>query len=272
MTNPISLHLRDITPIVSYPVTCYNHQMVFRDNNGMADIDVCAGADFDGVVHVLPDEQITRLDVIEGFYHRMSIQVVDYQEQPHTVYVYKMNDTNEAANLPSERYLDIIVKGCEYHNVRPDYINRLKHGQPVIPRKKPHDFKSFTGTPQNIFYSEDELAQHNGSDHTCPFWVSVNGKILEYTPLPPKDHPDYELLKRFYAFLQPRYGGREVVDTLAKVLYEPLYKLPVNNEKMTEEHRAMIEDNYFDWAVKSTAELNYWKPIGLLLRAKNLRQ
>ncbi|CAF3214560.1 unnamed protein product, partial [Rotaria sp. Silwood2] len=96
----------------------------------MADIDVCPGAEFDGVVHLLPDEQIILLDQVEGFYHRISVNVIDYQQKFHTVYVYKMNNTTEIPSLPSERYLDIIIKGCEYHNVRPEYVDRLKHDQP----------------------------------------------------------------------------------------------------------------------------------------------
>ncbi|CAF1107436.1 unnamed protein product [Rotaria sp. Silwood1] len=234
----------------------------------MADIDSCPGTEFDGVVHLLPQEQIIRLDQIEGFYHRILVNVIDYQHQSHTVYVYKMNNTNEISSLPSERYLDIIVKGCEYHNVRPEYIDRLKREQPVIKRKKPIEFKSFTDITPNIFYSMEELVRHDGSDQTRQLWTSVNGKILEYAGLPANDHPDYELQKRFFAFFQPRYGGREMVFAMAKVLYEPLYKLPLNDEDMSDEHRAMIEDNFFDWVVKDTVQTSYWKPIGRLLCSK----
>jgi hypothetical protein len=269
MTNPISLHLRHLTPIVSYPVICHNHRIVFRDNNGMADIEFCAETECHGVIHLLSDEQMARLDQVEGFYHRILVNVVDYQHQSHVAYAYKMNETNELANLPTERYLDIIVKGCEYHNVRPEYIHRLKHEQPVIPRKQPHAFNSFTDIPSDVFHSMDDLERHNGSDSALPLWTSVNGKILEYNGLPSVDHPDYQLQKRFYDFFQPRYGGREIVTTMAKVLYEPLYKLPVNDEDITDEHRAMIEDNYFDWVVKNTAQTSYWKPIGRLLRSDN---
>ncbi len=33
----------------------------------------------------------------------------------------------------SERYLDMIVKGCEYYKVQPAYVNRLKEEQVVKP-------------------------------------------------------------------------------------------------------------------------------------------
>jgi hypothetical protein len=267
MTNPISLHLRGLTPIVSYPVVCPNYKMVFPDNTGMADIEYNPGTEIHGVVHLLSDEQMACLDVIEGFYHRNLTNVIDYQGQSHTVYVYKMNAINEPASPPNERYLDIIVKGCEYHNVRPEYIDQLKREQPVKPRKQPHALKSFTDIPSNVYYSLTDLSQHNGSNPDLPLWTSVNGKILEYGGIPHKHYPDYEEQKRFLAFFQPRYGGRELVYAMAKVLYEPLYKLPLREEDMHDEHRAMIEDSVFDWIVKDTVQASYWKPIGRLLPA-----
>jgi hypothetical protein len=265
MTNPISLYLRGLTPIESYPVMCPNYKMTFPDNTGMADIEYCPGIEIHGVVHLLPDEQMACLDVIEGFYHRILVNVVDYQGQSHTVYVYKMNAINEPASPPAERYLDIIVKGCEYHNVRPEYIDRLKREQLVKPRKQPQAFRSFTDIPSNVFYSLTDLSQHNGSNPDLSLWTSVNGKILEYAGIPDIRHPDYEEQKRFLAFFQPRYGGHELVYAMAKVLYEPLYKLPLSEEDMSDEHRAMIEDSFFDWVAKDAVQASYWKPIGRLL-------
>jgi hypothetical protein len=268
MNNPISMHLRDLCPIISYPVVCPNHQIIFRGTGGMADIEPCPGAEFHGVVHLLSDGQMASLDKMESMYRRIVVDVLDYQDQSHLVYAYKMDLVNQPIGLPSERYLDIIVKGCEYYNVRPEYINRLKHEQAVIPRKQPHAFESFTDIPPDVFYSVDELARHNGSDLTLPLWVCVNGKILEYSGLPATDHLDYEQQRRFYSFFQPLYGGREVDHGMAKGLYEPLYKLPLTEEDLSDEHRAMIEDTYFNMISKSPQHKGYWKPIGRILRNK----
>jgi hypothetical protein len=46
-----------------------------------------------------------------------------------------MKADNLSTNLPSERYLDIIIKGCEYYKVQSEYINKLNDEQAVIPRK-----------------------------------------------------------------------------------------------------------------------------------------
>jgi hypothetical protein len=264
MANPISLYLRGLIPLMSYPATCLDHKVVFRGPSGMADIEACSGEKFDRVVHLLTNEQMTRLDEIELSYHRIKINCIDYQNQSHIVYAYQMNNNlNQPISLPHERYLDIIIKGCEYYKVRPEYINQLRDEQPVIPRKQPDSFKSFTDFPSDVYYSMDDLEKHNGSDPSLPLWVSVNGKILEYVGLPSTDHPDYEFQRSFYTYFRQRVGGREVAPVVAKMLYEPLYKLPLNDEDICNEHRAQIEDHYFNMLADSKNK-TYWKPIGRL--------
>jgi hypothetical protein len=269
MMNPISLYLRDLIPIMSYPATCLDHNVVFAGPGGMANIETCSGAEFDGVVHLLSNEQMTRLDEVELTYHRIKINSIDYQNRSHTVYAYQMNVTSQINSLPHERYLDIIIKGCEYYKVRPEYINRLRNEQPVIPRRHPNNFQSFTDFPQDIYYSLDELKKHDGSDPTLPVWTCVNGKILEYAGLPANDHPDYELQRHYYTLLKQKVGGREVVNVMAKALYEPLYKLPLNDDDICSEHRAQIEDHYYN-TFANPQNKSYWKPIGRLRQTDNL--
>ncbi|CAF1091008.1 unnamed protein product [Rotaria sordida] len=263
MINPISLYLRDLTPIISYPVICKDYKIVFRSPNGMADIEACLDAEFHGVVHLLTNEQMKHLDEIEFTYHRIKIKCIDYQGQYHTAYAYQMNIKGQLPSIPYERYLDIIVKGCEYYGVQSVYINRLKDEQPVIPRKKPANFQSFKDFLSDTYYSLDELQKHNGDDPSLPLWVSINGKILEYAGLPPNDHPDYEVQQKFYTFVKQKLGGREVTNIAAKGLYDPLYKIPLNDEDISDEHRAQIEDYYYDTLGNSQNKL-YWKPIGRL--------
>ncbi|CAF4070113.1 unnamed protein product, partial [Adineta steineri] len=56
---------------------------------------------------------------------------------------------------------------------------------------------------------------------------------------------------------------REVTNIIAKTLYEPLYKLPLNDEDICEEHRAQIEDYYYN-TLSSSEHQTYWKSIGRL--------
>ncbi|CAF1487857.1 unnamed protein product [Adineta steineri] len=266
MNNPISLYLRDLIPIISYPVRCLNHRIVFRGAAGMADLEPCQEAEFDGVVHLLSEEQMARLDKLEMTYQRIIVPTVNYQNQSHAVYAYKMEITQPQDNHPSERYLDIIVKGCEHYGVRSDYINRLRQEQPVIPRKEPHTYQTITDVPPDVFYTLDELAKHNGTDPEHPLWICINGKILEHTGLPSSDDPAYETQKRFYTMLQTRFGGREADFEIAKGLYEPLHKLPLSEEDVSDEHRAMLEDQFLSMQFRSGQNKNSWKPVGRIRR------
>lgn len=263
LMNPISLYLRNITPIMSYPAKCLDYKMIFRGLNGMADIETCPGSELHGVVHLLSAEQMSSLDETELTYHRILIHSINYQSQSHMVYVYKMKINNNLINLPSERYLDIIIKGCEYYQVQPEYINRLKTEQPVTPRKQLDAFRKFVDIPSDVFYSIEELAQHNGSDPFLPLWVCVNGKILEYRGLPSEDQSDYEIQKRTYTLIKSKFAGREAASVMARSLYEPMYKLSLNDEDLCEEQRAEIEDEIYN-RIGNDQNKKYWKAIGHL--------
>jgi hypothetical protein len=275
MINPISLHLRDLTPLISYPAKCSNYRLVFRDPCGMADIESCTGEEFDGVVHLLPLEQMICLDQVEHMYRRIIVNIIDYQQRSHLVYVYKMSlveQQERPIGIPSERYLDIIVKGCEHFGVRSLYINRLKHEQPVIPRKLPIAYQTINNIPDNIYYTNEDLLKHDGKDLILPLWISINGKILEYKGLPPDDHPDYENQKRFYDFILSYFGGREVAHVISRAWYEPMHKLPLDDNDLCDEHRALAEDMCVSWGLDNNEEgsESYWKPVGRIFQASKI--
>ena len=74
--NPISLHLRDFIPLVSYPAICPDYKLIFR---GMADVEHCSGTQFHSVVHLLSEDQMTCLDKFEMGYNRIIVNSIDYQ-------------------------------------------------------------------------------------------------------------------------------------------------------------------------------------------------
>ena len=168
MMNPISLYLRDLTPIVSYPATCLDHEVVFRGNAGMADIEPSSQAQFDGVVHLLTEEHMHSLDQLESMYRRIPVTCRNYQGQSQVVYAYKMITTNQPLHPPQERYLDIIVKGCEYYKVRPEYIKKLREEQPVVPRRSPESFQSFTDVPTDVYVSQKNFRSITAKILLCP--------------------------------------------------------------------------------------------------------
>lgn len=260
MMNPISLYLRDLTPVLSYPARCPNYKLVFR---GMADVEYCPDSEFHGVVHLLSDEQMARLDKLEMGYNRIVVNVIDYQNNSHSVHVYQMKLNNTIYNLPSERYLDIIIKGGEHYRVQSEYLQQLKEQQDVIPRKQPSTFQSFADIPTDIFFTEEELAKHNGNDGSPSVWISINGKILEYTELLPNDHPDAEHKKLMFNYIKTHFAGREIAPQMAKNLYEPLYELPINGKDLCEQQKAQIEDEVYCRLIDQSTK-NCWKPVGRL--------
>ena len=270
MINPISIYLRDLTPLISYPARCADYRLVFRDHCGMADIEPCVGGEFHGVVHLLPAEQMMCLDQVEHMYQRKVVAISDYEQRSHLVYVYKMNLIGHAErikSLPTERYLDIIVKGCEHFGVDSSYINRLKQEQPVIPRKLPTDYRTISNIPDHSYFSMSDLRKHNGSDPTLPLWTCVNGKILEYAGLPSITDADFEHQKRFYDYILSYLAGREIAYVIAKTWYEPMYKVSLHEGDLSDEHRALAEDMCVCWGLNNGGENagSYWKPIGRLL-------
>lgn len=268
MINPISLHLRDLIPLFSYPAKCLDYNLVFRGFGGMADIEACPAAEFHGVVHLLTHEDMARLDALEFTYRRIPVRSIDYQGRSHLVTAYKMNGDTQTTSTPSERYLDVIVKGCEYFKVHPEYITRLKSDQVVVPRKQPHAFQSFTDIPSDALYSLEELAQHNGNDPSLPIWTSVNGKILEYVNLPyDTNDPNTEGQKRLFMFIKSRFAGREATYVMARALYEPLYHLSSNEHQLCEEQQAQLEDELYS-RIFSNENKGRWKVIGRLKDSK----
>ncbi|CAF3373197.1 unnamed protein product [Rotaria sp. Silwood1] len=90
----------------------------------------------------------------------------------------------------------------------------------------------------------------------------------KYAGLPPNDHPDYEFQRNFYTFYKNKLTGFEVTNIAAKALYDPLYKIPLNDVDLCDEHRAQIEDFYYDM-FSSPHNKTYWKPIGRLRQPNN---
>jgi hypothetical protein len=86
---------------------------------------------------------------------------------------------------------------------------------------------------------------------------------MEYSRPPSDDHPVYEIQKRTYALIKSTLGGSEVTRFMAKTLYEPLYKLSLDDDDLCEQQRAEIEDEFY-CRFSSEQNKRYWKPVGRL--------
>ena len=144
MTNTTALSLRDLTPISSRPAMLPGYRLVFRGNGGMASAEktdtLVTHDDIDqedypfdcihGVLHLLTASDMQTLDYFEGGYDKQECKVLLYDKVTEiSAFVYVMHKSAWPVAgphphiLPTERYLDIIAKGCTEHGVNPAWID-----------------------------------------------------------------------------------------------------------------------------------------------------
>jgi hypothetical protein len=158
MINPVSISLRDVHPIVSHPGEILDYKLEFLPSNGMAEAVSCKGASFHGVLHQLSVPDMQKLDEIEAVYAKDfgNIRLYDGTIVNACVYcvtadmraVIIETAANAGVKLPTERYIDIIVRGCRHHGVAEAHIEYLLSLENV-PRKAPADFEGWP-VPQGL--------------------------------------------------------------------------------------------------------------------------
>jgi hypothetical protein len=197
MTNSVALSLRDLSPISSKPAMLMGYRMVFRGSGGMAsaepieEYEPCAtdaaAYPFDcihGVLHLLTAADMRLLDEYEGGYVRRQCKVTLYNGTTHIhAFVYQMLRTSWhpgcVHELPSERYLDIISKGCSEHGVREGWIEFIRNHR-NIPRTCPSQFRTFHVDTVAVPLLTWELVRRmNGHDST-KMWIVINNLVLEF--------------------------------------------------------------------------------------------
>ena len=244
MINPISLALRDIKPIRSYPASCVGWKLVFKGPGGMGSIDPDASNTMQGVVHLLTSSDMKVLDGIEMAYSRSTVDVIAYnldtgekaslQATAYIMDAKKIAELNKPDSLPSERYIDIIWRGCRYYGVDPEYQAWLK-SCPCIPRKKPSEYCTYALPENPPAISVDELQKNNGQNDS-ELWMGLNGKVMKYVG---------ECSGVFYEMSKARFAGKDSTVLMARNIFEPLYPIAVSLEAMSTEHRAFVEDFAF---------------------------
>ena len=186
---------------------------------------------------------------------------------------YKMDnsrmDPTAPNNLPGERYLDIIMRGCKHYGVDPAYIEKLAK-VPVIPRKKVEEYRTVPNPP-NVLISAKELAAAVGdevwSPQGTPLMISVNGKVLRWCM--PLSTPQ---LQMSYTWSRSRYAGVDMTLAVSKVLYEPLYPIPTTYEAMPAPMKLWAEELFvgFTRSVPEGTRLGPWEAAGWLEGHENV--
>eukprot|EP00455_Lapot_gusevi_P025094 TRINITY_DN2629_c0_g1_i2.p1 TRINITY_DN2629_c0_g1~~TRINITY_DN2629_c0_g1_i2.p1 ORF type:complete len:276 (-),score=80.13 TRINITY_DN2629_c0_g1_i2:118-945(-) len=258
MMNPVSLRLRELNPIQSMPAELKGYRLAFMFAGGMASIEKDENQSLHGVLHLMTPQDMKTLDSIEASYLRVPVvcTLYDGREQPATAYMFDENkvDRTQPNNPPSERYIDILTQGARHYGLKQEYIDWLA-SHPVVPRRKPSEFRKFEPKPgvELRSYTMEELTQSTGVDGrellTC-----VNRKILRFCG--DRNSP-------MFATIRDRWGGRDSTFRMAALLYEPKYPPVFSPSDMVEEHRHFIEDMFVGW------QNNNWEQIGYLQEAEN---
>lgn len=268
MINDTSIRLRGLKPYKSVPTFILGQKLSFFGAAGMASIEDSEDPEqkTHGVLHFLTPEDMETLDKIEASY--MRIAVVAHVYKPHdaaavpvdtvTVGAYridpeKMVHYKGPSKPPTERYIDIITRGCRHFGIAEPYIQWLLSVE-VVPRKKANEFQKFTHLPR-IFgpcrvFATSDLPRWKGEDGQI-FCLSVSGKVIRY-------HGDI----KDAGPIRQRRGGIDMTLIGCRMIYEPLYPIVNSVEEMTLEHKAFVEDFLFGYT--SGMSPGKWCVIGWL--------
>ena len=179
-----------------------------------------------------------KLDKIEITYNRSPavVKLYDGTVVPNS-YVYVQKSTDDAMhsgsvnNPPSERYIDVLVDGCQQHGVSESHIGWLRSVE-YTPRTRPEDFLKIElpGSPLPL-WTIDQVAVGDGKGEN-PIYSAINGKVRQY--IGPRGC--------FQHHIAMGSAGKHSELTLSKMLYEPKYGIPANIENFSREHCDYLED------------------------------
>ena len=236
MMNPVSLSAREIVPIDSKPSEIIDYKLRFVGTAGMAEASYSPGSSFHGVAHKLTTADMQKLDSIESAYDRKPAIIQMYSGERVDGWVYSNKEglsglpKGNEDSLPSQRYIQIMVEGCQYFGIKKEYIDHLQSIK-CVPRPSPADFANFHVPSDVPTWTMVEVVAGDGKDEN-PIYFSLNGKVIEYTGS--RDGFVGSMMVN-------RYAGRSVDLMQARMLYDPKYGLPDTLEAMTREHAAYRE-------------------------------
>eukprot|EP01035_Chromulina_nebulosa_P024148 gene24148-31388_t len=280
MTNMTALSLRELSPISSRAAVLKGHRLIFRGHGGMATAEEFSVVDtltydvdeaeypFDcvhGVLHLLTMEHVKLLDEFEGGYLRKQCIVSLYDGTEVNAFFYQMDRQKWASpkdSLPTERYLDIIAKGCAAHGVAADWIRFIEKHKSIA-RKCSTEFSSFTMTTENVpIISWDQIRDSDGRDDK-KLWIVICNKVLEF-------NGDRNSFFPFGYFVKNGIGGTDFTVRFAKAFFEPKYKLSATTRSCCElevEHRAWVEDQFAN--PPPVLSSSKWTMVGVIASDKH---
>jgi hypothetical protein len=248
MMNPVSLSLRGLNPIESWPCRCVGFTRRFWGKNGMAEIFEDDDGEFHGVLHKMSDDDLKKLDTIEQGYIRKDVTCVLYDgtQIVATGYQFDRNKiTVDEARPPSERYVEIMCLGMEHFGCDSAAIAALRATPDIIPRKNVLEYRSlpFKAGCENCVFTRAEVQQNDGREGR-PLHKVVNRKVIQFRE---PEGVSAEAIAARFAQDQEKGAGQDLTPFIARMLYEPKYPVCSDAAQMGPEHRAFVEDLMVDF-------------------------
>ena len=146
--NLISLKAKGVEPVSSvrgilkgWKLT-FNVRHWFRHEGGVGNIQPSVHPnDFvEGIVHTCREEHLPALDAVEAFgigYDRITVEVETAQGKVNAYTYVGLPGFLDDTCLPTQRYLNIIIKGAEAAGLSEPYIERLRRHPIFIPDEYP---------------------------------------------------------------------------------------------------------------------------------------
>lgn len=244
MMNPHSMKARDLCPLQSWPCRCTGFIRQFWGKMGMAEISEQKGGEFHAVLHEMSDEDMKALDRMEKGYIRKSLDCYLY-DGTHIVATGYQFDREKlqvnAARPPSERYVDVMVQGMEFHGCEQSAIDEVRNTPNQTPRRQPHEYGviEISADCTDCIYSWDDVVKSDGVGGN-KLRVVFNGKVMEFCR--PVEVEQDAVDRRFQ--LELANAGKDVTHIGSKMMYDPLFPNLSSVDEMSPEHIAYAEDSY----------------------------
>ena len=266
MMNKVSVSLRGLTPLESHPAEILDFELEFLAG-GAAVAAQKVNSSFHGVLHKMTRKDMKALDKLEGGYQRIPATVRLYNSTilPHcSVYSYGKYMTRpgniSAYSKPSERYMSLLIQGCEQHNVKKSYIDYLR-SIPSTPYRRPSEYKTIPIPPNLPTWTEAKLLSGNGK-FLNPAYFALNGKVFEYTAR--RFYFFNRQKKRMRRFFRKAVAGKHLELVLSRLLYDPRFPPLENMDNCSLEQSAAVEDSFAGGFYNNLKK--YVKPVARLER------
>lgn len=254
MSNPISLKRRGLVPPESHPAVLEGFELSFMPANGFANIHPCPEGHLHGVVHLITDEELQRLETIEIGYEVQRHRVAPYgPEAPAPmeadVFINQDEEPRDPPVLPQRRYLRIIEEGLRHFGVDEAWIERAcdRCSQPT---RAPEDYLRAPQAedPDALpVWDARELRAQAGEG---PYRMALGERVVE-VEVHEQLHPIY------HDIFGQMLSGDEVTLKMCMAIYEPDLPSVDGPDDITPAHQAWAENMVMEMARQAGADVRH---------------